>query len=84
MCDKAASRETRYDGMFSIWPYQSHLGGTAAMAISQALGSNAATAGISAADHETQDRLVEFLTIADPARGPPRAQVVPERARDGI
>jgi hypothetical protein len=54
------------------------------MAITQALGSNAATAGFSAADHGIQDRLVEFLTIADLARGPPPDQVVLERASDGI
>ena len=51
------------------------------MAIIKALGSNATTAVLSA-DHGTDDRLLEVLTIADRARGPPREPVVLERARD--
>jgi hypothetical protein len=58
------------------------MGGTTAMAITKALGTNAATAGLSAADsRRAQDRLLGFLTIADAARGPPRDWVVLERAR---
>lgn len=68
--------------MSRIWPYQWHLGGMA-VAIIQALGSNATTAGFSA-DHGTEDRLLEALTNADRARGPPREAVALERARDGI
>jgi hypothetical protein len=58
------------------------MGGTTAMAITKALGTNAATAGLSAADaRRSQGRLPGFLTIADAARGPPRDWVVLEGAR---
>jgi hypothetical protein len=46
------------------------MGGTS-VAIVQAPGSNAATAGLNA-DYGIEDRLLEVLTIADRARGPPR------------
>jgi hypothetical protein len=58
------------------------MGGTTAMAITQALGFNAATAGLNAADsRRARGRMLELLTIADAARGPPRDCVVLERAR---
>jgi hypothetical protein len=46
------------------------IGGTA-VAIIQALGSNAATVGFNAG-YGIEDRLLGLLTIADRARGPPR------------
>jgi hypothetical protein len=42
------------------------MGGTAAMAITQALGSSVATAGFGAADQRTRDRLPELPTVAEP------------------
>jgi hypothetical protein len=58
------------------------MGGTTAMAITRALGSDAATADLNAADgRRAQGRMLEFLTIADAARGPPRDPAVLERAR---
>jgi NaMN:DMB phosphoribosyltransferase len=57
------------------------MGGTTAMAITQALGSDAAATGLSP-DEPLRARggLLEFRTIADAARGPPRDPVVLERA----
>jgi hypothetical protein len=63
----------RTNGIWEAWLWR----------IIQALGSNATTAGFSA-DHGTEDRLLEALTNADRARGPPREAVALERARDGI
>jgi hypothetical protein len=57
------------------------MGGTAAMAITQALGSSVATAGFGATDERTRDRPPELLTVADPARGPPDDPVVLEQTR---
>jgi hypothetical protein len=58
------------------------MGGTTAIAITQALGTNAATAGLNAADsRRAQGPMLELPTIADAARGPPRDCVVLERAR---
>jgi hypothetical protein len=58
------------------------MGGTTAMAITKAPGSDAATADLNAAEScRAQDRQLKFLTIADAARGPPRDWVVLERAR---
>jgi len=51
------------------------------MAITQALTSSVATAGFSAPDHRTEDRLLELLTVAEPGSWSAPYPVVLEQTR---
>jgi hypothetical protein len=78
--ERTAPSGTRYYAMFRIWPYQWR-GGTAVATI-HALRSEAASAWFTA--DRIGDGLLDVLTLADRARGPPSDPVALERARGGI